>query len=162
MVSGHHDLDDTVDVESGLEPAEGSAPAARRRRLAGTGAGLAQRGPCIVQRRVAPRRGPARATVADGGAPPPPAAGAPAWPPGLWPCALAEAGGAPAGGALAADGPALERAPAGTRSETPADPNGPPSRPVPPSTRGRLRPVGSRSRRRAVRLGPAAHGRRGS
>src|SRR2546421_298055 len=97
MVSGHHDLDDTVDVESGLEPAEGSAPAARRRRLAGTGAGLAQRRPCIVQRRVAPRRGPARATVADGGAPPPPAAGAPAWPPGLWPCALAEAGGGPAG-----------------------------------------------------------------
>src|SRR5216117_1313767 len=128
MVSGHHDLDDTVDVESGLEPAEGSAPAARRRRLAGTGAGLAQRRPCIVQRRVAPRRGPARATVADGGAPPPPAAGAPAWPPGLWPCALAEAGGAPAGGALAADVHALERALAGSRSETPAYRSGPQGR----------------------------------
>src|SRR5439155_24091619 len=101
-------------------------------------------------------------TVADGGTPPAPAAGAPAWPPGLWPCALAEAGSAPAGGALAADVHALERALAGARSETPAYRRGPQGSGRRPSTRGRLRPVASRSRRRAVRLGPAAHGRRGS
>src|SRR5947208_9396174 len=162
MVSGHHDLDDTVDVESGLEPAEGPAPAARRRRLAATGAGFAQRRPRIVRRRVVPRRGPARAAGADGGASPAPAAGAPAWAPGLWPCALAEAGGAPAGGALAADVHSLERALAGSRSQTPAYRSGPQGRRCRPSARRRLRPVGSRSRRRAVRLGPAAHGRRGS
>src|SRR2546425_216431 len=127
MVSGDRDPDGTVDVEPGLEPAHVPATAAHRRRPAAAGAGLPQRGPCVVQRRAAPQCGSAEAARAHSSAPPAPAAGAPAWPAAVRPGALA-AGVAGARGAVAEDGRPLERALAGSRPETPAARSGPQGR----------------------------------
>src|SRR5439155_17940682 len=74
MVSGDRDPDGTVDGGPGLEPAHVPATATRRRRPAAAGAGLPQRGPCVVQRCAAPQFGPAEAAVAHSSAPPAPAA----------------------------------------------------------------------------------------
>src|SRR5207249_2846711 len=101
MVSGGRDPDGTVDGELDLEPSQAPAAAAPRLRLTAAGAGVPERGPCFLQRRAASRCGPAQAAVADGRAPPAPAAGAPAWPAAIRPGALA-AGVAGAGGAAAA------------------------------------------------------------
>src|SRR6266571_9167536 len=103
MVSGDRGRDGTGDVERGLEPAQARAAAARRHRPTAAGAGRSERGPRVVQRSATPQFGPAEAAVADGGAPPAPAAGAPAWSAEKRTGALAEAGSAEAGAALAAD-----------------------------------------------------------
>src|SRR5439155_1668757 len=78
------------------------------------------------------------------------------------PGALAEAGGARPRAALPADLRPLERALARSRPETSASRSGPQGRRRRDSVRRRLRPVGLGGLWRAVRLGPAAHGRRGS
>src|SRR5439155_793342 len=89
MVSGGRDPDGTVDGELDLEPSQAPVAAAPRLRLTAAGAGVPERGPCFLQRRVASRCGPAQAAVADGRAPPAPAAGAPAWPAAIRPGARA-------------------------------------------------------------------------
>src|SRR5439155_12052286 len=142
MVSGDRDPDGAVDVEPGLEPAQVPATAARRGRPPTAGSGLPQRGACAVQRRATPQCIAGQTAVADGSAPPAPAAGAPAWPARLWPGALAEAGGARPRAALPADLRPLERALARSRPETSASRSGPQGRRRRDSVRRRLRPLG--------------------